>query len=45
MVGDDFAVHVEFAYSAGNQLCVLATEIEDEDLVVHDVQKYSQFGG
>ena len=29
--GQDFTVNVEFANSACNQLCVLRTEIEDED--------------
>ncbi len=34
----DLAVHVRFAYAAGNQLGDLRAEIEDEDLVVHGAQ-------
>ncbi|MFM2249735.1 MAG: hypothetical protein RLZZ358_662, partial [Bacteroidota bacterium] len=28
-------VHIEFAHASGNELGVLGTEIEDEDLLSH----------
>lgn len=43
--GPDFAVDTDVTDTAGNQLRVLRTEIEDKNFVVMDIRRHSRWSG